>query len=64
MTQSPRCPQVPVDVGHLLRIPSYVKLPTEPEDEFNCLNLDIVAPKDLASPQHRLPVIVWIHGMS
>ncbi|WAO90085.1 Carboxylesterase [Fusarium falciforme] len=63
MTQSPRCPQVPVDVGHLLRIPSDVKLPIEPEDEFNCLNLDIVAPKDFASQQHRLPVMVWIHGM-
>ncbi|KAI8725678.1 Carboxylesterase [Fusarium sp. LHS14.1] len=60
---NPRCPQVPVDVGHLLRIPADVKLPTEPEDEFNCLSLDIVAPKDFASPQYRLPVIVWIHGM-
>ncbi|KAK1977375.1 carboxylesterase [Colletotrichum cereale] len=60
----PRCPQVAIDVGHLLRIPSEHKLPSEPEDEFKCLNLDVTAPKSyLSLKRERMPVLVWIHGM-
>ncbi|KAH6980737.1 Alpha/Beta hydrolase protein [Ilyonectria sp. MPI-CAGE-AT-0026] len=59
----PRCPQVPIDVGHLLRIPREHVLPTEPEDEFRCLNLDVVLPKHRPATE-KLPVMVWIHGGS
>lgn len=60
---SPKCPQIYVDVGHLLRIPPHHRLPREPEDEFNCINLDVVLPKSgLLSNAKRLPVLVWIHG--
>ncbi|KAL2205517.1 alpha/beta-hydrolase [Sarocladium strictum] len=61
----PRCPQLPVDVGHLLRVPPSVKFPEEPEDEFKCVNLDVVVPKlPSSSKLSRLPVLVWIHGGS
>ncbi|WZH44120.1 carboxylesterase [Fusarium acuminatum] len=61
----PKCPQIYVDVGHLLRIPPHHILPREPEDEFKCANLDVVLPKsDLLSNSKRLPVLVWIHGGS
>ena len=60
---SPRCPQVPVDVGHLLRIPDKYELPVEPEDEFECLNLDVAIPKSLLSAGQKLPIMIWIHGM-
>ncbi|KAJ4263527.1 hypothetical protein NW762_006346 [Fusarium torreyae] len=61
----PRCPQVPVDVGHLLRIPPHHKFPWEPEDEFKCTNLDVVMPKPDSLPKSaKLPVLVWIHGGS
>lgn len=60
---SPRCPQIYVDVGHLLRIPPHYRLPQEPEDEFNCVNLDVVLPKiESLSESAKLPVLVWIHG--
>ncbi|KAF6832413.1 carboxylesterase [Colletotrichum musicola] len=58
----PRCPQVPVDVGHLLRLPPGHGLPKEPEDEFGCLNLDVTVPRGTFSA--GLPVLVWIHGGS
>ncbi|KAK2729417.1 cytochrome p450 [Colletotrichum kahawae] len=62
----PRCPQVPIDVGHLLRIPPHHVLPVEAEDEFNCLNLDVTVPKARlgTTAGERLPVLVWIHGGS
>jgi hypothetical protein len=59
----PRCPQVAVDVGHLLRVPPEHTFPDEPEDEFKCTNLDVVLPDrgpDVANS--KLPVLVWIHG--
>ncbi|SPJ70977.1 related to carboxylesterase [Fusarium torulosum] len=61
----PRCPQVPVDVGHLLRIPPSYEFPPEPEDEFKCTNLDVVVPNPDSEPGSKsLPVLVWIHGGS
>ncbi|KAI1871230.1 uncharacterized protein JN550_004675 [Neoarthrinium moseri] len=61
----PRCPQTVVDVGHLLRIPLDQSLPVEHEDEFRCLNLDVVLPKEsLAQHAKDLPVLAWIHGGS
>ncbi|KZL81395.1 hypothetical protein CI238_00323 [Colletotrichum incanum] len=60
----PRCPQVPIDVGHLLRIPREQQLPVEPEDEFRCLNLDVTTPKSHLLQSKQLPVLVWIHGGS
>ncbi|TXC02456.1 hypothetical protein FocTR4_00015573 [Fusarium oxysporum f. sp. cubense] len=62
-TIRPRCPQVAVDVGHLLRVPPDHTFPHEPEDEFKCTNLDVVMPD--RGPDVRdfnLPVLVWIHG--
>ncbi|KAG2420509.1 hypothetical protein HFD88_000121 [Aspergillus terreus] len=56
----PRCPQADVDVRHLLRIPEDFELPKEPEDEFECLNLEITRPSG-ASIKGPLPVLVWIH---
>ncbi|KAM0081766.1 hypothetical protein ACKRZS_006034 [Fusarium odoratissimum] len=64
-TIRPRCPQVAVDVGHLLRVPPDHTFPHEPEDEFKCTNLDVVMPD--RGPDVRdfnLPVLVWIHGGS
>lgn len=48
-----------MDVGHLLRIPEDIVLPKEPEDEFECLNLDVCVPAGLRGP---VPVMIWIHG--
>ncbi|KAF4456363.1 hypothetical protein F53441_1522 [Fusarium austroafricanum] len=64
-TFGPRCPQVPVDIGHLLRVPPDHVFPEEPEDEFKCTNLDVVMP-DLGPLLDliKLPVLVWIHGGS
>ncbi|KAK7511663.1 carboxylesterase [Phyllosticta citriasiana] len=57
----PRCPQVHVDVGHLLRVPEDIPFQNEPEDEFECLNLDVCVPAGVSGP---VPVMVWIHGGS
>lgn len=35
----------------------------EPEDEFECLNLEITGPPVSVSAE-PLPVLVWIHGSS
>ncbi|PPQ76878.1 hypothetical protein CVT24_008531, partial [Panaeolus cyanescens] len=35
--------------------------PLPAHDEFECLNLNITAPKGL-NPHARLPVMVWVHG--
>lgn len=51
-----------MDVRHLLRIPEDFALPEEPEDEFECLNLEITRPANVSAPE-SLPVLVWIHGM-
>ncbi|XEV03042.1 hypothetical protein FSHL1_008329 [Fusarium sambucinum] len=64
-TFGPRCPQVSIDVGHLLRVPPHHEFPHEPEDEFRCTNLDVVVPNsDIVNYFEKLPVIVWIHGGS
>ncbi|RGP77138.1 hypothetical protein FLONG3_4653 [Fusarium longipes] len=61
----PRCPQVPVDVGHLLRVPPDHEFSQEPEDEFRCTNLDVTLPSIYTSHQSKkLPVFLWIHGGS
>ncbi|KAB8276025.1 Alpha/Beta hydrolase protein [Aspergillus minisclerotigenes] len=57
----PRCPQAAVDVRHLLRIPEDFEILDEPEDEFECLNLDITCPP-LSAHSGPLPVLIWIHG--
>ncbi|KAF7122327.1 hypothetical protein CNMCM5793_000284 [Aspergillus hiratsukae] len=59
----PKCPQVHVDVRHLLRIPEDFEIEPEAEDEFECLNLDITRPP-LSSTNAALPVLVWIYGGS
>lgn len=60
---SPRCPQIGVDVRHLLRIPEDFDIPKEPEDEFECLNLEVTCPP-VGSTSGSLPVLIWIHGIS
>ncbi|PYH96640.1 carboxylesterase [Aspergillus ellipticus CBS 707.79] len=62
-TYGPRCPQVDVDVRHLLRIPENFPIAKEPEDEFECLNLDITGPPS-APAKGPLPVLLWIYGGS
>lgn len=57
----PKCPQVDVDVRHLLRIPEDYIIEEEAEDEFECLNLDVTVPANTDSGQ-RLPVFIWIYG--
>ncbi|KAL4864388.1 hypothetical protein BDV12DRAFT_14224 [Aspergillus spectabilis] len=59
----PRCPQVEIDVRHLLRIPEDFVIEEEPEDEFECLTVDITCPPGSAE-KGGLPVLVWIHGGS
>ncbi|KAF7590640.1 hypothetical protein BBP40_002588 [Aspergillus hancockii] len=59
----PRCPQVDVDVCHLLRIPEDFEVPEELEDEFECLTLEITCPP-LSPDAGPLPVLIWIHGGS
>ncbi|OJJ37707.1 hypothetical protein ASPWEDRAFT_39443 [Aspergillus wentii DTO 134E9] len=59
----PRCPQADVDVRHLLRIPEDFEIANEPEDEFECLNLDVNGPP-VSSVKEPLPVIIWIYGGS
>ncbi|KAH7133865.1 Alpha/Beta hydrolase protein [Dactylonectria macrodidyma] len=63
-TYGPRCPQTQVDVTYLLRIPPSISIAPEPEDEFGCLNLDVMVPKTALAEGRRLPVVVWIHGGS
>jgi carboxylesterase type B len=53
---------VDMDARHLLRIPEDFDIPKEPEDEFECLNLEITCPP-LSSDASPLPVLIWIHGM-
>ncbi|KAH7118597.1 Alpha/Beta hydrolase protein [Dactylonectria estremocensis] len=60
----PRCPQTHVDVTYLLRTPPSISIDAEPEDEFGCLNLDVMVPKMTLTEGRRLPVVVWIHGGS
>ncbi|KAM0328716.1 hypothetical protein ACHAQA_005129 [Verticillium albo-atrum] len=62
----PRCPQLDVDSGHLLRIPSEIVLPKEAESEFLCTNLDVCVPNDSIDSANApgIPVMVWIHGGS
>ncbi|OJJ01744.1 hypothetical protein ASPVEDRAFT_52630 [Aspergillus versicolor CBS 583.65] len=60
---APRCPQVDIDVRHLLRIPEDFVIEQEPEDEFECLTVDITCPPD-SKNKGNLPVLVWIHGGS
>ncbi|OJK04346.1 hypothetical protein ASPACDRAFT_20809 [Aspergillus aculeatus ATCC 16872] len=59
----PRCPQADVDVRHLLRIPEDFVIEKEPEDEFECLNLNITG-APLAASRGPLPVLLWIYGGS
>ncbi|EYE92028.1 putative carboxylesterase [Aspergillus ruber CBS 135680] len=59
----PRCPQMKIDVRHLLRIPEDIEIPEEDEDEFKCLNLEITCPP-LHQSKGPLPVLIWIHGGS
>lgn len=59
--QRPKCPQVDIDVRHLLRIPEDYHIDEEPEDEFECLNLDVTVPAETAAGQN-LPVFIWIYG--
>lgn len=59
---SPRCPQAHVDVRHLLRIPEDYGITDEPEDELQCLNLDVTVPSTVPAGS-ALPVVVWIYGM-
>lgn len=62
----PRCPQPKVDIGHLLRLPDELTSRTcavVEEDEFGCLNLDVVVP-DTRVEGKKLPVLIWIHGGS
>lgn len=61
-SDSPKCPQVDVDVRHLLRIPEDFEIKEEAEDEFECLNLDVTVPANVPSGQ-KLPVLVWIYGL-
>ncbi|KAF2221132.1 Alpha/Beta hydrolase protein [Elsinoe ampelina] len=64
-TFGPRCPQIPVDVGYLLREPEGDIWFSTTEDEFACTNLDIAVP-DLSDTQKdaKLPVFFWVHGGS
>jgi carboxylesterase type B len=52
---------VPIDFQHLLRIPetNQSEEPLVPQDEFECLNLDVSLPKERAP---KMPVLIWIHG--
>lgn len=52
-----------MDVRHLLRIPEDFAIAPEPEDEFECLNLEITCPPK-SSTTGPLPVLIWIHGGS
>lgn len=52
-----------MDVRHLLRIPEDFTIAPEPENEFECLNLEITCPPR-SSATGPLPVLVWIHGGS
>ena len=61
LNDSPKCPQVDIDVRHLLRIPEDFKINEEVEDEFECLNLDVTVPANVPSGQ-KLPVLIWIYG--
>ncbi|KAL4933273.1 putative carboxylesterase [Aspergillus undulatus] len=59
----PRCPQVDIDVRHLLRIPEDYVIEKEAEDEFECLTIDVTVPPG-SEGKGELPVLVWIHGGS
>lgn len=60
----PQCPQPP----HQSIVPVNLPNPTPGDDEFKCLNLNIVVPEE-SLPNRRagqtpilLPVMVWVHG--
>ncbi|KAF2154730.1 carboxylesterase [Myriangium duriaei CBS 260.36] len=58
----PRCPQIKLDIGYLLREPEGQIFHSETEDEFACLNLDVAIPKTKRT--YKLPVFLWVHGGS
>ncbi|KAF5602405.1 carboxylesterase [Fusarium subglutinans] len=64
----PRCPQVAVDVGHLLRIPPEHTFLDEPEDEFRYMSkivadsLRLGKPMIAVSVQYRLNVFALGNG--
>ncbi|PNS18999.1 hypothetical protein CAC42_6094 [Sphaceloma murrayae] len=58
----PRCPQIPVDAGYLLREPEGDVFYSTTEDELKCTNLDIAVPADVQGKD--LPVLLWVHGGS
>ena len=61
----PICPQIrksrsPEEM--LFGIPQdEMPVPVLKQDEFECLNLNIVCPAGL-TPQSKVPVMLWIHG--
>lgn len=62
---SPMCPQNYIDAAYLLRIPESLDDGfNAAQDEFNCLNLDIVMPNPriVTGAGKLLPVVMWIHG--
>ncbi|KAL4955200.1 Alpha/Beta hydrolase protein [Aspergillus filifer] len=59
----PRCPQIDIDVRHLLRVPEDFVIEKEDEDEFECLTVDVTVPAG-ATEKSGLPVLIWIHGGS
>jgi hypothetical protein len=46
----------------LLRISEEYEIKEELEDEFECLNLDVTMPNNVAADK-PLPVLIWIYGM-
>ncbi len=53
-----RCPQ---EDGPVL-VTGGVVDPTPGDDEFKCLNLNVVVPEEALKTKSALPVMVWIHG--
>ncbi|KAF9630174.1 Carboxylesterase type B [Lasiodiplodia theobromae] len=63
----PKCPQLGTPNSRSFQ--SYLPIPDDREDEFECLNLLIVRPsmtalakQDIDPETTKLPVLVWIHG--
>jgi carboxylesterase type B len=54
----PRCPQ-PDTLNNTADFGPHIPFPDCGQDDLDCLNLNVIAPKDVNEP---LPVFFWIHG--
>lgn len=59
----PVCPQLALDVSQMVGLSTRDE-PREPQDEFECLTVNVTVPREVLDGEvtEKVPVMVWIHG--